>query len=137
MQPYSIETGVRNYFDFLLDDFGFSITEERYRQGMGNAVVVFSHDQTCIELVKDRGQILAALGDLRLTRREWVEFAQAVRFFSGNPGPVYSFPSVYNEVTEELQLSCVSKLMKQHCMPILSGAMSVVQLRDSIRSKRA
>jgi hypothetical protein len=137
MPPYNIETSVRNYFGFLLDDFGFSIKEERYNQEMRNAVVIFSKDQTCIELVKDRGQIFVSIGDQRLIRWDWVEFTQAIQFLSGNPDPVYSFPSQYNDVTEEAQLYRVSALLKQHCLVILSGEMSVVQLQDAIRLKSA
>jgi len=137
MSLYSIEIGVHKYFGFLLDDFGFSIAEELYRQEMGNAVVVFSKNQTCIELVKDRGQILVTLGDKSLTKWDWIEFAKAVQFFLENSDSVYSFPSEYNDVTEELQLSHLSTLMKLHCTAILSGEMSVVQLRYVILSKRA
>jgi hypothetical protein len=132
----STKTNIYKYFSFLLDDFGFSITEERYDQEMGNAVVGFSKNQTCIELIKDRGQILVTLGDKRLSKWDWVEFADAIGFLSGNISPVYIFQSQNKNVTEESQLSRVSVLMKQHCLVILSGEMSVIQLRDAIRSKR-
>jgi hypothetical protein len=136
MLSNSTKANIYKYFSFLLDDFGFLITEERYDQEMGNAVVVFSKNQTCIVLVKDREQILVTLGDKKLSERDWVEFAEAIGSLSGNTSSGYLFQSQNKNVTEELQLSLVSVLMKQHCLAILAGEMSVIQLRDAILSKR-
>ncbi len=108
MSTYTIETSFHNHFAYMLDPFGFSIFEERYNQAMGNAIIVFAKPPTLIEIVKDRGQILASLGDERIERRDWVEFAQAVQFLSGSPDPVYVFPSVYNDETEDIQILNVS-----------------------------
>lgn len=136
MSSENLKTSIHNHFRFLLNDYGFAIITERYNQSMGNAVIEFSKVQTLIVVVKDRGQILIELGDHRLERRESVEFAEAVRFLSGDPSPVYSFPAEYNDQTEESQVSHLAEIMQQYCVPILSGTMTVIQLRDAIRSQR-
>ena len=111
MSDSILKDSVHERFQFLLDEFHFSITEERYEQEMGNAIVIFSSGNTHIEVVKDRGQILASLGDQRLSRRDWVEFAEAIQYFSKLPGPVYQFPTEYNATTEKEQIVRISSLM--------------------------
>jgi hypothetical protein len=98
---------------------------------MGNAIVIFSCGNTRVEVVKDRGQILASLGDQRLSRWDWVEFAEAIQYFSKLPGPIYQFPTEYNATTEQEQIVRISYLMKEHCIPVLSGSMDVVQTPKS------
>jgi len=136
MTPYSLEASFHNHFSFLLHQFGFSIVEESYNQVMGNAVIVFAKPPTCIEVVKDRGQILVKLGDERLGSREWIEFSKAVQFLSGIPGQVYCFPSDYNDETEDAQVSHVPALMQQHCTLLLSGEMTIMQLREAMKAQR-
>lgn len=136
MKPYSLESSFHNHFAFLLDQYGFLIIEERYHQAMDHAIIVFSKPPTLIEVVKDRGQILASFGDEHINRFEWVEFAHAVQFLSRNSEPVYSFPSIYNDETEDIQISHISEVMRKYCLPILSGEMTIKKLKEAMKAKQ-
>jgi hypothetical protein len=136
MTNNNLKTNVHAAFQFLLDEYGYSINRELYEQEMGNAIVMFSRGNARIEVVKDRGQILVRFGNERLDQREWIEFAQAVQHFSKNLDPVYAFPPEYNEATESAQIYHVASLMKMHCHPIVSGEISAVQLHDTLLVER-
>jgi len=136
MRSSSFESAVQSHLHFLVDEFGFSITKARYDQEMGNAVVVFAKNKTRVEVVRDRGQALISLGDEGLDRWDWVEFAEAVRFFSGKSEPVYLFTLANTPIPDDVQVSHLSMLMRAYCEQLLSGKMSVIQLRESIRAHR-
>jgi hypothetical protein len=88
MRLSNFELAIQSHLHFLIDEFGFSITEARFDQAMGNAVVIFAKNKTRIEVVRDRGQVLVSLGDEELDRWDWVEFAEAVKFLSGKSEPI-------------------------------------------------
>ena len=104
---------------------------------MGNAIVIFAKNKNRIEVVKDRGDALISLGDEELDRWDWVEFAEAVKFLSGKQEPVYMTNSTNTPVSDDVQVSHLATLMKTHCLQLLSGKMSVIQLREAIRTRRA
>ena len=123
-------------FLFLRNDFGFIVIQERYGEGMGNGFATFAKNSARIQIAKDRGQVLILLGDECLSTREWVEFAQAVKYFSKSTDLVYVFPSDHNPVSDSSQLQHLAQVMLSHCNPILSGTMSVIQLQEAIVAER-
>ena len=84
MQLSDFESAIRRHFRFLVDEFGFSIIEARYEREMGNAIAIFAKHRTRVEIVRDRGNVLISLGDEGLDRWDWVEFAKAIEFLTGN-----------------------------------------------------
>ena len=136
MSLSNFELAIQSHFHFLIDEFGFSITKARYDQEMGNAVVIFAKNKTRIEVVRDRGQALISLGDEELDRWDWVEFAEVVKFLSGKSEPVYLFTSSNTPLSDDVQVSHLSMLMRGYCEQLLSGKMSIIQLRDAIRIHR-
>jgi hypothetical protein len=137
MRQSNFEAAIQSHLHFLIDEFGFSITEARYEQEMGNAVVIFAKNKTRIEIVRDRGQALISLGDEGLIRWDWVEFAEAVKFLSGKSEPVYLFTSSSIPLSDDAQISHLSALMHAHCEQLLSGEMSIIELRNAIRTRRS
>jgi hypothetical protein len=136
MQLSNFELAIQSHLHFLIDEFGFSITEARYDQEMGNAVVIFAKYKARIEIVRDRDQALISLGDEGLERWDWVEFAEAVEFLSGKLEPVYLFTSSNTPLSDDAQVSHLSILMRRYCEPLLTGKISITQLRDAIRTRR-
>jgi hypothetical protein len=136
MQMSIFELAIQSHLQFLIDEFGFSITEARYDQEMGNAVVIFAKNKTRIEVVRDRGQALISLGDEELDRWDWVEFAEAIQFFSGKSELGYLFTSTNTPLSDDAQVSHLSTLLRTYCEQLLSGKMSIIQLRDAIRTGR-
>ena len=136
MQVSNFELAVQSHLHFLIDEFGFSITKAHFDQEMGNAVVIFAQNKTRIEVVRDRGQALISLGDEELDRWDWIEFAEAVKFLSGKSEPVYLFTASNTPLSDDAQVSHLSMLMRAYCEQLLSGEMSIIQLRDAIRTRR-
>jgi hypothetical protein len=132
MSEGQFKSALHDAFKFLCNDFSLSVIEERYGEGMGNGFAMFAKNGALIQIAKDRGQLLILLGDEGLSTREWVEFAEAVKYFSKSTDPMYIFPSDDNPVSDESQLPHLAQLMLSHCNPILSGTMSVMQLREAI-----
>ncbi len=136
MQQSNFEAAIQSHFRFLIDEFGFSIIEARYEQEMGNAIVIFAKNTTRIEVVRDRSNALISLGDEKLDRWDWVEFAEAIKFLTGKQERVYLTTSSNTPVSDDVQVSHLATLMRAHCIQLLSGKMSVIQLRDAIRTRR-
>jgi len=136
MQLSNFELAIQSHLHFLLDEFGFSITEARYDQEMGNAVVIFAKNKTRIEVVRDRGQALISLGDEGLNRRDWVEFTEAIKFLSDKSEPVYLFTLSNTPISDDAQVLHLATLMREYCEQLLFGKMSIIQLRDAIRTHR-
>ena len=137
MQSSNFELAIQNHLHFLIDEFGFSIAKALYDQEMGNAVVIFAKNKTRIEVVRDRGQVLVSLGDEELKRWDWVEFAEAVKFLSGKSESAYLFTSSSIPLSEDAQVSHLSALIRSYCEQLLSGEMSVIQLREAILTHRS
>ena len=136
MQSSNFESAIQSHLHFLTDEFGFSITKARYDQEMGNAVVIFAKNRTRIEVVRDRGQVLISRGDEEVARWDWVEFAEAIKFLSGKSEPVYLFTSANTPLSDDIQVSHLSMLMRTYCEQLLSGKISVIQLREAVRTRR-
>jgi hypothetical protein len=137
MRSSTLKDTIESHFRFLFDDFSCSITTECYDQTMGNAVVNFTNQYVCIEIVKDRGDILVSLGAPTISRWEWGEFADIIRFLSGNPEMVvYVLPAQDPNQTDESQIARIALLMRKYCEPIFSGSITVRQLLAEMQSKR-
>jgi hypothetical protein len=115
MQLSNFELAVQSHLHFLIDDV-------KYKTG--------------IEIVRDRGQALISLGAEGLDRWDWIEFAEAINFLSGKSEPVYLFSSLDTPLSDDAQVSHLSMLLHAYCEQLLTGKMSIVQLRDAIRTRR-
>ena len=137
MQSSNFELAVQSHLHFLIDEFGFSITEARIDQAMGNAVVIFAKNKTRIEVARDRDQVLVSFGDDELDQWKWVEFAEAVKFLSGKSEPVYLFATISDPLSDDAQVSHLSALLRKYCEQLLSGDMSIIELREAIHTRRS
>ncbi len=83
MNQHSFIERVRTSFQYLIDDYGFSVKDERYDpQSFGNSLVEFRSKETAIRLVLDRGQVLIDLGPTSMGSEFLVQSAQ----YDGFPG---------------------------------------------------
>lgn len=115
------------YFHYLVEDFGFSITQQEYDPiTMGNAVVVFASNTIGIEVVIDRDQALISVGDIADRRYVWFEFFDVVNYYTHEKCKSYIFPektpdNTWDELVDA-QLKRLSVILKEDCLPLLEGA---------------
>jgi len=130
---------VKEYFDFLVETYGFSIKHEEYRsEVMGNASVIFESLHIGINIVLDRGQVLINIGPSSLPRQDWFEFSDVVHFFAPELEPLYNFPRNFADYENELenQMSRFNQIMCKYCEPLLLGDFSMQEKIRQIGDKR-
>ena len=54
---------IKSHFDFLFKDFGFSWASNNEEElGFDNCYVILKSDNCCIDIIKDRGNVLIEIG---------------------------------------------------------------------------
>ncbi|MBN1812002.1 MAG: hypothetical protein JXA14_09220 [Anaerolineae bacterium] len=123
MSPYPFIEQVKRYFQYLTDDYGFSIVEERYEPGRGGRVR-FQSDTVVVTLILDRANIS-------------VDISSQIK-------PDYSFDSIlvaeflvpefddsarvcnvrWDYGIVDQQIARDAQILREYCVPMLTGEFS-------------
>ena len=121
---------ILQYFSFLISEYSFRIEKKEYdASAMGNCFIVFVSSRIGIEVVIDRDQVLIAVGDQLTSRDKWFDFSYVYQYFSNTTDSPYKFPpktgdNTWDEIVD-IQLQRLSDLLKQYCVPLLKGDLSM------------
>ncbi len=118
---------VRQYFGYLMDDYGFSVTEDVFSsQPYSHGEIEFRSSTTVVSIGLDRFDIFVDIGPsaepriARLSLQRIVEFlTQGKETFILNPDSRSS-----PKATIESRLARSATGLRQHCDPVLRGDFS-------------
>jgi hypothetical protein len=130
---------IKKSFNFLADEYGYSIDREKYSpEAMGNAYVLYKSQSVGIKVVVDRSQVLINIGDLSWPEENWFEFGDVVQFFNPEMKEVYDFSrgSLDNQAYIESQAKRLARILRQYCKPMLRGDFSMQDDIKEIEKKR-
>ncbi len=130
---------IKKYFNFLTDEYNYSIDHEKYSpEAMGNAYVLYKSQLIGIKVVVDRSQVLINIGKLSWQEKEWFELGDVVRFFNPEMKEVYDFSrgSLDNQAYIESQAKRLALILRQYCEPVLRGDFSMQDQIREIEKKR-
>jgi hypothetical protein len=130
---------IKQEFQFLLDEFNFSVEHEMYSyETMGNALVIFKSPTTIVKVVVDRSQAFLTIGMVSWPDREWFEFIDVVHFFAPELENVYAFEGkqLSEHPNVETQIGHIAFLLCQYCKPLLLGDFSMQDKIKEIETKR-
>lgn len=131
---------IRKYFNFLIDDYGFSVFREEYSpKYMGNADIVYKSGSIAILVVVDRSQVLLNVGKTTQPEKEWFEFTDVIKYFNPTISEVYDFSrgSLPDQDYVEMQAKREAQLLRQYCEPLLRGDFSMYEQIKEIENKRS
>jgi hypothetical protein len=119
---------VKTGFQYLISDYGFSVTDERYDpQSFGNSLVEFRSKETAIRLVLDRGQVLVDLGPISWDPNSWCSLSSMMEVLAPEGGePAYVFPETWESYSGmvDWQINRLARLLRQYCSLVLTGQFS-------------
>jgi hypothetical protein len=119
---------VKKHFIFLENDYDFLITSDRYSPDvMGNAELIFKSPKTGFQIVLDRNQVLAKIGQVDQPEKKWFEFSDVVRHLSPDIKAAYIFPKDFSDHDKalETQIKRIASLLRDFCKPLLLGDFSM------------
>ena len=132
---------VKEYFAFLVREFGFAIVHESYNpKAFGNSEVRFESKTAGIRLIRDRGDVTLTLGRPSEPPNSWLDLTTVAKFLQPEAQePVYIFPDFPGqpERSMDFQLSRLAPLLRRYCGPILRGHFSSWQQLRQFEAKRA
>lgn len=130
---------VKEHFEYLNSEYEFEICSDRYfPEIMGNAEITFKSSKTGFQIVLDRNQVLAKIGQVAKPERDWFAFSDVVSHFFPDIGNAYIFPDDFSNYEQalEIQIQRIASIMKDHCKPLLSGDFSMSAAIKEIERKR-
>lgn len=130
---------IRTNFQFLIDEYGYTITREVYLpEIMGNAELVLMSNTTGIKVVVDRSQVMVNIGDSSRPEDEWFDLSDVVHFYAPTLIDVYIFPTNPQNHQDkiETQVDWLVRILRQYCEPLLRGDFSNEDQIKEIERKR-
>lgn len=130
---------VKQYFNFLFDEYGFRIVQENYYpELMGDANVTLETSNTGFLIMAERTYVSIEIGPKSLPKNSWFEFSDIAGYFASHIVPVYSFPKDqigYKNILE-IQIIRLSEIVQKYCSPILMGDFSMSEDIKKIEKER-
>lgn len=141
MKQHTFAERVKKHFNYLIDDYGFSVVAEKYDpEAFGNSLVDFQSRTTAVRVLLDKGQVLIDIRPLTDPQSSWFNLASVVEFLAPEADePVYIFPESWDDYYDMIdwQVSRVARVLRKYCAPVLQGEFSQWREMDERRSKSA
>jgi hypothetical protein len=141
MTQYRFTEQARRRFHYLIDDYGFSVVDERYDpDAFGNSLVRFRSSAVDVVLVLDRGQVLIDINPYPMIEDYQFGLPSVVEFLAAEAGePVYVFPETWENYYDMIdsQLERLARVLRQRCSSILRGEFSDWEAMSDFRKKEA
>jgi len=141
MEQYSFIERVKTSFQYLVDDYGFSIANERYDpQSFGNSLVEFRSETTAIRLILDRSQVLVDLGPISWNPNSWFSLSSVMEFLAPEAGEsAYVFPETWESYYDMIdwQVNRLAHILRRYCSLVLTGQFDAWEELERRRRKEA
>ena len=125
MQNSDFIEQVKQSFQYLIDEYDFSIVEEQFSSKFfGNALIRYRSESIDITITLDRNQVLIGLSPVfDMSRRTYTLSALVNYLTSGKPETAYVSPNKGDEHSNQviLQVNQVSRILQEYCSSILMG----------------
>lgn len=139
MGQYVFAEQIKKHFHYLIDDYGFSVIDERYdHEAFGNSLVQFRSSTTDVVVVLDKGQVLIDISPYPEIPNYRFGLATVVEFLSPDADePAYIFPEKWDNYYGMIdwQVTRLTRVLRQYCAPVLRGEFSKWKEMDEIRRK--
>ncbi len=141
MTQYIFTEQAKQHFHYLIDDYGFSVVDERYEpEAFGNSLIQFRSSAIDIMVVLDRGQVLIDVSPYPRPSNYQFSLATVVKFLAPEANePAYIFPETWEDYDDmiEWQLTRLARVLRQYCVPVLRGEFSDWKTMNECRKKEA
>lgn len=141
MHRYMFTERVKEEFRYLVEEYGFSVADERYdRDAFGNSLVDFQSSKVTIRVLLDRGEVTIGVGPYPLSSDYWFDLSSVLEFLSVHTSePAYVFPEEWDSYDDmvDWQVSRLAHLLQQCCSSVLRGEFTEWKEMDEIRRKKS
>jgi len=141
MKQHAFAEQVKKHFHYLVDDYGFSVVDEKHDpEAFGNSLVDFQSSTAVIRVLLDRGQVLVDIRPSIEPPTFWFDLGSLVEFLAPEADePVYVFPETWDNYYEmiEWQVARLARVLRQYCALVLRGEFSQWREIDKRRKKSA
>lgn len=130
---------VKQHFGYLTSKYNFKICSDRFFPDvMGNAEVTFKSPKTGFQIVLDRNQVLAKIGQVNKSERDWFVFSDVISYFSPDVENAYVFPDDFSNYEQalEIQIERIANMIRDYCEPLLLGDFSMSDAIKEIEKRR-
>ncbi|MBN2004447.1 MAG: hypothetical protein JXA21_13915 [Anaerolineae bacterium] len=131
---------IESDFEYLVNEYGFSVVETRYSpEYFDNMLVRFQSPEVDIVIVVDKGQVLINVVPYNALPKQSFDLRSVVEFLTPSINePVYIFPSGrISDDSINQQIVRTSRILRQYCSSILRGDFSDWDGLQRIRDKMA
>jgi hypothetical protein len=141
MPQYKFTEQAGTRFRYLIDDYGFSVVDERYDpEAFGNSLIRFRSSDVDIVVVLDRGQVLIDISPYPMAQDYRFGLPSVVEFLAPEAGePAYVFPETWENYYDMIdsQLERLARVLRQQCSSVLRGEFSDWEAMSDFRKKEA
>lgn len=141
MTQYSFTDRAKEHFSYLMDDYGYSVAEERYEpEAFGNSLVRFHSRMVDISIVLDRGQVLVDISPYLSQSNYQFGLPSLLDFLRpGTETSVYVFPETWEDYDDmvEQQLVRLAHTLREDGGQLLTGEFSDWEAVYQREKKRA
>lgn len=128
MAQYVFNEQVKKHFGYLMDDYGFSVAEERYdAEIFGNSLVRFRLGPTQVRVVLDKGQVRAEMAPYPEIRGRWFILSEVIGFLAPEAderGEIVVPDGRDYDRKVDWQLARMARILRQYCKPVLRAEFS-------------
>jgi len=132
---------VKGQFWYLIEDYGFSVLDERYDpEAFGNSLVDFQSDSVVMRVLLDRGQVMIDFRPSAGSPECWYGLNSVVEFFAPEfDGPACVFPETWDNYQGMIrwQVDRLASIVQRYCTQVLRGEFSGWEQIAETRSRNA
>ena len=141
MEKYVFAEQVKKHFHYLIDEYGFSVVDERYdAEAFGDSLVQFQSSTVDLSIILDRGQVLIDIGPHPESPDYRFGLVSVIEFLAPEADePAYIFPETWDNYYDMIdwQVTRLARVLQQYCAPVLRGEFSQWKEMAERRRKEA
>jgi hypothetical protein len=133
----------KQYFQFLINEFGFSIIKESYNPEIkiGNGSVMYQSKFVTLEVVVDKTEVLLKIGQRRAPLEKRFDFLDVMKCFAPEVEDAYLRSGITltlkDSLVIETRIRNIGTLLRKYCQPLLAGDFSMKANIKEVEEKRA
>jgi len=132
---------VKKQFWYLIEDYGFSVVDERYNpEAFGNSLVDFQSNSIVMRVLLDRGEVTVDFRPRTGPSNSWYDLGSVVEFLAPEADePIYIFPETWGNYQDMInwQVDRLAKVVQQYCARVLRGEFSGWEEIAETRNRKA
>jgi len=134
---------LKQYFQFLVSEYGFSIIKESYSTEMktGNGSVVYQSKAAIIEVIVDKTEVQLKIGHRKSALEKYYDFQDILKVFAPEVEDVYLRSgitlSLKDSLAIETRMRNLVTLLRKYCIPLLTGDFTLEAKIKEIEDRRA